>query len=166
MDARWKDSLHSLGLLILRLGVAGFMLPHGWSKVQMLLAGEYDKLGDPIGLGSGLSLFLVVVAEFVGPLVVVVGLGTRIAAVPTVVAMAVAAFVAHGGDPWTMEEGAKRFMAGQARFWGSKEPALLYLFPFLALIFTGAGRFSVDGLLWPRARTETPEPLSTELARV
>ena len=30
----------------------------------------------------------------------------------------------------------------------SKEPALLFLVPFLALVFTGAGRFSLDGLIW------------------
>jgi uncharacterized membrane protein YphA (DoxX/SURF4 family) len=30
----------------------------------------------------------------------------------------------------------------------SKEPALLFLIPFLALVFTGAGRFSIDGLIW------------------
>ena len=52
--------------------------------------------------------------------------------------MAVAAFVVHAGDPWTL--GAGR----------SKEPALLYLFPFLALALTGPGRFSLDAWLGPK----------------
>lgn len=128
----------SIGLLILRLGVGGFMLTHGWGKLQMMLAGDFDQFGDPIGLGSGPSLVLVFFAEFVCALLVIIGLATRIAAVPIVFAMAVAAFVVHGSDPWTMGPGA------------SKEPALLFLSAFLALFFTGAGRISVDALIWSR----------------
>ncbi len=46
---------NSLGLLVLRLGTGGYMLTHGWGKLQMVLAGDFDKFGDPIGLGSGLG---------------------------------------------------------------------------------------------------------------
>lgn len=150
MEARRQAVTSSIGLLILRVGVGGFMLSHGWGKLQMMLAGEFDKFSDPIGLGSGLSLVLMVLAEFVCALLVVLGVATRFAATPIVFAMAVAAFVAHGNDPWTMEQGAKLFMTGAAKSWASKEPALLFLIPFLALVFTGAGKLSIDGLIWPR----------------
>jgi putative oxidoreductase len=43
--------------------------------------------------------------------------------------MCVAAFVIHGSDPFS-----------------GKELALMYLVPFLTLVFTGAGRFSLDQL--------------------
>jgi uncharacterized membrane protein YphA (DoxX/SURF4 family) len=66
--------------------------------------------------------------------------------------MAVAAFVAHAGDPWSMETAAIRFFAGESQTWFSKQPALMFLIPFLALVFSGAGRFSLDRLLWPRVR--------------
>ena len=154
MEARRHDLTNSIGLLILRLGVGGLMLIHGWGKLQMLLAGDFDKFGDPIGLGSTLSLVLVTGAEFLCALLVVIGFATRFAAAAIVFAMAVAAFVAHGSDPWTMGEAARLFMAGEAKSWASKEPALLFLIPFLALIFTGAGRLSIDGLIWPRRRVE------------
>jgi uncharacterized membrane protein YphA (DoxX/SURF4 family) len=36
---------------------------------------------------------------------------------------------------------------------GSKEPALLYLIPFLALIFTGPGRISIDELIFARRKS-------------
>ena len=152
MDATRQNLTTSVGLLILRLGFGGFMLGHGWGKLQMLLAGEFDKFGDPIGLGSGPSLVLVVLAEFVCALLVMVGFATRLAAVPVVAAMAVAAFVAHGGDPLTMGEGARLFMSSESKSWASKEPALLFLVPFLALVFTGAGRLSLDGLTRSRPR--------------
>jgi putative oxidoreductase len=42
----------------------------------------------------------------------------------------VAAFVIHGGDPWK-----------------KKEFALLYAVPFLTLILTGGGRYSLEAML-------------------
>ena len=150
MGAERKDLANSVGLLILRLGVGGYMVSHGWGKLQMVIAGDFGKFGDPIGLGSGASLVLVTAAEFLCPLLVMAGFATRFAAIPVVFAMAVAAFVAHGADPWTMGEGARLFLAGKAKSWASREPALLYLVPFLALAFTGAGRFSIDA--WIRSR--------------
>jgi putative oxidoreductase len=112
-----------------------------------VLAGELDWFGDPIGIGPVPSLLLVVFAEFFCALLVAVGLGTRFAAIPPVIAMGVAAFVAHGADPWTMAGGAARFAAGESQSWASKEPALLYLLAFLALALTGAGRYSLEALL-------------------
>lgn len=152
MDARRQDLTVSIGLLILRLGIGGYLLTHGLGKLRMLLAGNFGQMGDPIGLGPVLSLILVTVAEFLGALLVMLGLATRFAAALIVVSMAVAAFVAHGSDPWTMERGYQLFMAGQSKSWASKEPALLYLIPSLALILTGAGKISLDALIWPRWR--------------
>lgn len=147
MEQHAQSLSSSIGLLVLRLGFGGFMAGHGFGKVQMLVAGEFEKFGDPIGIGSAPSLVLVTFAEFVCALLVVVGLATRLAAVPVVVAMGVAAFVAHGSDPWTMGEGAARFFSGASKSWASKEPALLFLAAFLALFFSGAGNFSVDTML-------------------
>ncbi len=135
METPRQSLMSSIGLLVLRLGGGGFMLLHGWGKLQMLMAGEFEKFADPIGLGNTLSLVLIVLAEFGCSLLVILGLATRFAAVPVVFAMGVAAFVVHAKDPWTMGPGA------------SKEPALLFLSMFLTLIFTGAGHFSLDGCL-------------------
>lgn len=142
----------SIGLLVLRLGIGGYMLTHGISKLQMMFKDEFDKFGDPIGLGSTMSLVLMVFAEFVCAILVMMGLATRFAALTLVIGMAVAAFVAHGGDPWTMGAGYELFTAGEAESWASKEPALLYLIPFLALVFTGAGKASIDALICARWR--------------
>jgi putative oxidoreductase len=140
MEAKRQDMTNSIGLLILRLGVGGFMATHGWGKLQMIFDGQWDQIGDPVGLGPHLSLIMVVMAEFFAAILVVIGLGTRVAAALPVFAMFVAAFVIHIDDPWTMGAGA------------SKEPALLFMIPFLALIFTGAGKYSIDGMIWPKWR--------------
>jgi putative oxidoreductase len=69
----------------------------------------------------------VVFAEVFCAALVMLGLLTRLAAVPIVIFLGVAFFIQHAHDPWPQ-----------------RELALLYLLPFLALIGTGAGRFSLD----------------------
>lgn len=150
MYERQSEKMTSTGLLILRLGFGAYLLTHGIGKLKMLLAGNFDQMGDPIGLGPVLSLILITSAEFGCSILVMVGLGTRFAAIPVVIAMAVAAFVAHGGDPWTLETAAKKFFAGETEMMLAKEGAFMYLIPFLALVFTGAGKYSLDGWLSKR----------------
>lgn len=150
MHAATQTMLTSIGLLVLRLGMGGYMLTHGWPKLQMVINGNFDSFGDPIGLGSTMSLLLITFAEFFCALLVVLGLFTRFAAIPLVIGMGVAAFFAHSSDPWTMGEGARLFQAGEADAWSSKEPALMYLSAFLTLAFTGPGLFSLDRLIWPK----------------
>lgn len=154
----------SIGLLVLRVGTGGYLLTHGWGKLGMLLDGQFAAMGDPIGLGSHASLVLVTLSEFLCALLVIVGLATRLAAAIVVVSMAVAAFVVHGGEPWTMESAAILFMEGKAESWASKEPALLYLIPSLALVFTGAGRTSIDRWIGSRRRSQG-EPTGAEGSR-
>lgn len=142
--------MSSIGLLILRFGVGGFLAIHGWGKVQMVMNQQFEGFPDPFGLGPAASLILAAGAEFVCSILIMMGLLTRFAAIPIVITMLVAAFHAHGSDPWTSGEGAQLFMAGKSEFPKSKEPALINLFAFAALLFTGAGRFSLDAVLWPR----------------
>ena len=152
MEAERKEISASIGLLILRLGIGGYLVTHGWGKVQMLLSGGAEKFGDPIGLGSTLSLALATTSEFLCALLIILGLTTRLAAVPVVISMSVAAFVIHARDPWTMEAAANAFFVGASKTWFSKEPALLYLIPYLSLVFTGEGKFSLDGLIAMRRK--------------
>ncbi len=118
-----------LGVLVLRAGAGGMMLwQHGWPKL-VNFTDKMDHFADPIGLGSTISLSLVVLAEFVCALLVALGLWTRFTTIPLIIAMAVAAFIAHGGDPF-----------------GEKEMAVLYMTAFLTIFLTGSGRFSLDRL--------------------
>uniref|UniRef100_UPI003217F307 DoxX family protein n=1 Tax=uncultured Draconibacterium sp. TaxID=1573823 RepID=UPI003217F307 len=111
---------------MLRLSAGGFMLTHGYPKLQRLLSGEFG-FGDPLGLGPEVSLVLTVFAEFFCSILVIFGLGTRLAVIPLIVTMSVAAFIALGGDPFAR-----------------KELALMFLVSFVVLLLNGAGKFSVD----------------------
>jgi putative oxidoreductase len=149
MTPHKTDPLASLGLLVLRLGFGGYMLTHGLGKIERFRDGADF---DPIGIGSTASLLLIIFAEVVCALLIMLGLLTRLATVPLIIAMGVAAFVAHGNDPWTAGEGARLYREGLAQHWGSKQPALMFLSAYVALLLTGPGRMAVDALLWPRVR--------------
>lgn len=140
MKSTTHNPFTSLGLLLLRAGFGGYMMTHGYGKFLMLINGQHEGFPDPLGIGSRASLFGAAGAEFVCSILIVVGLLTRFAAVPLVFTMATAAFIIHRADPWTMGGGA------------SKEPAMMYLVAFLTLACTGAGRYSLDGILFDRKR--------------
>jgi len=123
-----------LGLLLLRVGVAlPLIYGHGWGKLANF--SERAASFDPIGLGTPQSLLLVMFAEVFCALAVALGILTRWAAIPPIVAMSVAAFIRHGGDPFDV-----------------KEKALLYLVGFLAILLLGSGKYSLGPWLGKRLR--------------
>ncbi|WP_207426938.1 DoxX family protein [Pedobacter sp. SYSU D00535] len=114
------------GLLILRVFAGGLMLTHGLPKLMKVMEGN-TQFGDPLGLGTELSLYLAILAEVLCALLVILGLFTRIATIPLIITMFVAFFVVHASDPLTV-----------------KELALIYLSIFLTIFFTGPGNYSID----------------------
>ncbi len=128
------NAAHNFGLLVLRLSFGGLMaLGHGWPKLMLLFSWP-EELGfpDPLGIGARASLIAAVLCEFVGGVLVTLGLFTRPAAFSLLVVMFVAGFVHHSGGPWfTPAEGAR-------------EPALLYLLGALAILIMGPGKISLD----------------------
>lgn len=128
--------LPSIGLLLNRLIFGGFMLyGHGWSKL-MSFSEQASNFPDPLGIGSTASMAAAIFGEVVCSALMVLGVATRISALPLIFTMGVAAFIVHADAPL--------FMSGGA---AAKEPALLYLAAGALLFFTGAGRFSIDGII-------------------
>jgi len=118
--------LASFALLVLRASLGLMMLSHGWPKVLSF----FDNPGsfpDPIHIGPALSHGLTAFAEFFCAILVVIGLGTRWAAVPLIFAMAVVSFVIHGKEPFS-----------------EREMSMLYLAGFTAIMILGAGSYSLD----------------------
>lgn len=129
----------SLGLLLYRVAFGGMMVVgHGWPKL-MAFSEKAASFPDPLGIGSTMSMVGAVSGELVCSALIVLGLGTRLAALPIAFTMGIAAFLIHANDALFLSaEGA------------AKEPALLYMVAFALLFFTGPGRFSVDRVLSPR----------------
>ncbi|MCA0386872.1 MAG: DoxX family protein [Bacteroidetes bacterium] len=123
--------MNDLGLLLLRIFAGGFMaFGHGYGKFVKFFSGEEIKFLDFLGIGMKASFFLAMSAEFFLAIFVILGLFTRTVTIPLIITMVVAAFIAHGDDPFQ-----------------KKEMALLYLTVFGTLFFTGGGKYSISALL-------------------
>lgn len=137
-STRYTETGMSLGLFVLRASAGGLMIPHGYDKLI-----NFEKYAggfmDPFGLGLNVSLSLTIFAEFFCAILIVFGLLTRLAAIPLIIAMAVAVFIAHNADLIFYFEGEKMY--------GTAEHAGLYLAIFLSLLLTGPGKFSVDKMI-------------------
>ncbi len=119
---------NDLALLVLRLAFGGIMLySHGYPKLMQLLGGGEIQFMNFLGLGTPTSLALAVFAEVVCTFLLILGAFTKLATIPLIITMLVAAFYANAGNPF-----------------GDREMSLLYLFAYVALLFSGAGWYSVD----------------------
>lgn len=125
-----------IALLILRIAFGGSMLVgHGWGKLMRLFSGEPIEFGDPYGLGPATSLILATFAEFLCSILVMLGLLTRWALIPLIITMLTVVFLVHFGDPYSRVE-----------------KGILFLAPFVALMLTGPGAYSLDAI-WQKQRT-------------
>ena len=115
------------GLLLLRLG-GGIALAwgHGWGKFPVS-----DKFVEGVGnLGFPAPVIfahLAALSELVGGTLIALGLLTRPASFAVLFTMSIAFFLQHGADPFE-----------------KKEKAMLFGLVALTLLFTGAGRYSID----------------------
>ena len=91
-----KNNLIHIGLLILRIGFSVGFMTHGYEKLIRIFSGN-NKFADPIGIGSTLSLFLTVFAEFVAPIFLIIGFKTRLSSIFPIITMFVAYVIRHDG---------------------------------------------------------------------
>lgn len=120
-----------LSLLILRIAGGALMLTHGVGKMEALFGTEPIQFPDPIGLGATTSLTLAVFAEVLCALFLIIGFATRFSALNLLITMFVAVFIIHSADPFAKQE-----------------LPLIYGSIYLVLLIAGAGKFSIDNLIF------------------
>jgi putative oxidoreductase len=130
---RFADPVYCL----MRLVVGLLFACHGGQKILGFPPVQKAMSLDTLGTIGGYI-------ELIGGLLIALGLFTRIAAFIACGMMAVAYFMVHakGGFFPIINRG---------------EPAVFYCFVFLFIFFYGAGRFSLDALIWKRTAA-TPPP--------
>ena len=129
--------------LLLRLTVAGVIFPHGAQKLFGWFGGYgpsgtlqyFRSLGVPTVAG-----WIGILAEAVGPLLLVLGLGTRVVALLLAGVMVGAVVLVHRPNGSFMN------WFGQAKGEGF-EYHLVMLGALAALLVTGGGAFSLDQVL-------------------
>lgn len=128
LSTNYSNAAFNLATLLLRLGMGGLMIPHGYDKL-IHFAQYREKFINFLGMGQTLSLALVIFSEFFCAMFLVMGLFSRIVLIPLIIGVSVALFKAHHGH-----------------IFGDGEHAGLYLFGFAALLLLGPGKISVDGM--------------------
>jgi len=122
-----NQTVVNAALLILRIGIACFMLTHGWPKLMKLLAGGEIQFLDPFGMGATASFVLAIFAEVLCSFLLLFGLATRWATIPLIITMLVAILVAHAADGFQKQE-----LPGH------------YVLVYLFLLLVGPGKYSLD----------------------
>ncbi|KRW69736.1 DoxX family protein [Stutzerimonas nitrititolerans] len=124
----------AMGKLVLRLSVGVLMLLHGIFKLQNGVGGIAGMLGSQ-GL-PGFLAYGVYLGEVVGPVLVIIGLYTRVGAVLIIGNMLVALALAHSQE---------LFSLGSMGGW-ALELQGMFLFGAVAIALLGAGKYSVGGV--------------------
>ena len=170
---RLLEPASGIAPLALRLFLAPVLIQAGWTKYAGFSGTVrfFDHLGIPF---PELMVALTIAAELVGGIFILVGLMTRLAAVPLMVTMLVAAFTVHWDNGWlTLSDGSSwlandRVIAAQEYKSAVRELArehkvyrgqhgsitilnngiqfaITYFVMLLSLFFTGGGRYtSID----------------------
>ena len=123
----------ALGRLILRLAVGGLLLLHGIGKLMHGIAFLYPML-EAKGLPSVIA-YGAYVGEVLAPLLVILGILTRVGGILIFINMAMAIFLAHMGDLGSLNQGGGWVV----------ELAVLYMLGGLSIFCLGPGKYAVGG---------------------
>ena len=96
----WKN----VALLVLRITVGLVLAYHGWTKLGNI-AGTSQFMGNVVGLpGGGFWAWFVGLVEFIGGLMLIVGLYARLAAKVLAIDILFALLLVHTKAPWAQAE--------------------------------------------------------------
>lgn len=128
-------AMNDLGRLLLRLALGLLILFHGVSKLaggpaMGFITSTVDKAGLPAFVAYG-----VYIGEVVAPVLLVLGLWTRAAALVVAINMLFAVALVHLPQLFTI---------AQTGGW-ALELQGMYFFTAIAIVLLGAGRYSVGG---------------------
>lgn len=134
----WKNNLTDFGLLWLRVLAGLGIASHGYGKV---FGGNIDKFAEGVAAmgfpAPTLFAWAAAFSEFVGGILIALGLFTRPAAFFVFATMFTAAFIKHAPDPFQR-----------------KELALAYWTVAGAIMALGAGRFSLDHMRYKKPKNK------------
>lgn len=131
MNSKYSEPGISIAMLLLRVAAGSAMLiNHGLKKISNFNNILEKGFADPFHVGTKASLMLTVFAEVFCASLIIIGLLTRFATLPLIVAMTVALFFAHGGQ-----------------LYGEGESAGIFLAVFIAIFLVGPGKYSADKMI-------------------
>src|SRR5262245_2695489 len=128
------ETLRAYGVMLIRLMVGVIFAMHGAQKLFVFghagVAGGFGQMGIPV---ADLTAWIVTMVEFLGGIALILGLGTRIVAIPLIVNMLGAITFVHLKNGFFLPNG--------------YEFALTLLVLNAGLVLTGSGALALDNLI-------------------
>jgi len=149
---RASSSLASPLLLVVRLYWGWQFMQAGWGKLNDIskVINFFTQLGIPAPV---LNAYFVSALEFAGGLLLILGLSSRLIALPLVIDMIVAYITAD-------HEALLSFISDPDKF--TAAAPFTFLVASLAVLICGAGRFSVDALVAGRRKERRIRPTAAD----
>lgn len=121
------SSFNDVAILIFRilLGIELFRV-HGLKKFRVE-NGKKEVVPNPLGLPDKMNALVASLADTVVPFLIILGLGTRIAVLPTIGVTAIGYFVVHRKDSLEV-----------------RDVPYMYTLSLLLILALGAGKYSLD----------------------
>lgn len=120
-------SFNDIAVLAFRvlLGIELFMV-HGLKKFR-IENGKKEIIPNPLGLPDKMNALVASFADLVVPFLIILGLGTRLAVLPTIGVTAIGYFVVHRKDSLEV-----------------RDVPFMYTLSLLLILALGAGKYSLD----------------------
>lgn len=130
-STKYSAASFDIAMLLLRVVAGSAMaIGHGFGKLSNFNSKLAGWKMDPFGIGTTASFSMVIFAEFFCAIFLVLGIFSRLSAIPLIICMSFAFFSAHG-----------------ARLYSDGESAGIFLMIFSVILLVGPGRYSVDRLI-------------------
>ena len=125
-----KPVKYHLGLLFFRVAVATQLLVvHGLKKLQPIHGAP--EVPNPFGWPADVNHCIALAGSLYFPIFIILGLLTRLAALPALAVTATGYFIVHAGEPAAL-----------------RDIPFMYSICLLLIALLGAGRYSIDYLLF------------------
>ena len=128
-SSKYSAGAVNAGMLFLRLALGVIMFHHGYQKITHFNS-TAQHIPNLLGMGSTVNTSLIIFAEFFCSLFLMLGLFTRLACIPLIIAMSVALWKSHNLD-----------------FFGQGQLPAVFIAGFIAILFIGPGKISIDGMI-------------------
>ncbi|MEP6747821.1 MAG: DoxX family protein [Bacteroidota bacterium] len=129
LSVSYRNWAFNISTLALRVVAGALIIPYGYDKL-IHFAEKKSSFMNFMGIGSTLSLSLVIFAEFFCSMFIVLGLFTRLAVIPLLISTGVVLFKADHGN-----------------IFGKNEAAAFFFTVFFSIFLLGPGKASADGLI-------------------
>lgn len=128
-STKYSNASFNFGMLVMRVVLGAILISHGYPKL-VHFATMKKTFMNFLGMGSTTSLILIIFAEIFCGFLLVIGMFTRLAAIPIVIGMGVVFFI-----------------ASHANLFAEGERGGMYMAAAFFILLCGPGKISVDGMM-------------------